>query len=73
MHLREVQMNVNEARKLCEERAEEDRHLVGCLDCGYEWMLDYEYNGRFHVEMCVCCGSVDIGRKQNRLVQLAAG
>lgn len=73
MPLREVQMNVNEARKLCEERAEEDRHLVGCLECGYEWMLDYEYSERFHVEMCVCCGSVDICRKQSLPVRLAAG
>jgi len=73
MHLREVHMNTNEAKKLCEERAENKRHLVGCRECGYEWLVDYEYNEHFHVEMCVCCGSVDIYRKQSRPVRLAAG
>lgn len=64
----ETPMNATEARKLCEERSTEQRHLVGCRDCGYEWLLDYDYNEHFHVEMCVCCGSVDIFRKRCRFV-----
>lgn len=53
-----------EARKLCEEHSTKYRHLVGCRECGYEWALDYDYNEQLHVEMCVCCGSVDIWRKK---------